>query len=332
MATLYVVEQGARIEKEYRRILVVKDDEVLASVPLGRVSDVVLVGNVGTTTTPALLALLNQECNLSLVTRGGRLLGRLVCPMARNAPLRRAQYAMTADPEFSFQFARAVVNGKLHNSLVLMKRLVRRHKDLSRHWVERTEHALAQTLAVESVDKLRGLEGSAARSYFGLLRESVRGKIDFGPRTRRPPKDPMNALLGLGYTLLYQAVMTALEVVGLDAYVGFFHSNKYGRPALALDLAEEFRAPVVDSLVLMLVNKRILGPKDFDQERHGGPCLSRRGLRVFFQAFADRLQTRVMHPRVGRSLSYQKILEVQARCVAKSILRTMPEYVTFRWR
>ena len=262
MSTLYITEPGARIEKEYHQLLVTKDDEVLARTPLSRVSHVVLVGNVGTTT-PALLALLDAGVGLSLVSTGGKLRGRLVPATGGNAALRQAQYRAASDTVFCTRFARAVTCGKLRNSRTMMQRLLRRHEGLPPVQLLRLEAALEQAAQARSVETLRGLEGSGARAYFGLFRQALRVDLAFEKRARRPPPDPVNALLSLGYTLLNEALMTALEVVGLDPYAGFFHADKYNRPALALDMVEEFRAPIVDSLVLTLINKRLLGPEDF---------------------------------------------------------------------
>lgn len=338
MATLYVTEPGARIEKEYHRILVTKEDEVLARLPLSRVSHVVLVGNVGATT-QALLALLDNNVSLALVSRSGELRGRLAPPLALNMPLRRAQMHSEGDPDFCLRLARAIVAGKLHNSRTLMQRLLRRQETLPPDLLPRVDQAFQQVEQASSLASLRGLEGSAARAYFGLLRQALRGELAeaFAKRARRPPPDPVNSLLGLGYTLLTEAMMTALEVVGLDPYIGFFHADKYGRPALALDLIEEFRAPIVDSLVQTLVNKRMVGPEDFEEGQEEGDAkvgvyLSRSGRQVFFREFADRLETETLHPLAGRRLSYRKIFEVQARLVAKVISGEAETYRPFVWR
>ena len=342
MSTLYVTEPGARIEKEHQHLLVTFQDEVLARTPLGRVSHVVLVGNVGATT-PALLALLDASVGLSFVSRGGALRGRLTPPAGLNMPLRRAQLQREADADFCLCLARAMVAGKFANTRIMIQRIVWRKPELAGDWLARVDSAASKLSAVESPAALRGLEGAAARAYFGLLRQAFSGDLaaTFVKRARRPPPDPINALLSLGYTLLTEAMMTALEVVGLDPYIGFFHADVYGRPALALDLVEEFRAPIVDSLVLTLVNKRMLQAADFEQgpahaegddDSEAGVYLNRQGRRVFFREFSDRLETEVWHPVAGRRLSYRKIFEVQARCLAKVILQQESEYRAFRWK
>jgi len=148
-------------------------------------------------------------------------------------------------------------------------------------------------------------------------------------RTRRPPQDPANALLSLAYSLLTNAMFTACEVAGLDPYDGFFHADKYGRPALALDLVEEFRSLIADSVVLTLINKSILKERDFESGKGGGIYLTKRGMRKFLKHFTHRLLTSAYHPIAGRSMSYQKIFEIQARQLRKSIESGHPDYQPF---
>jgi len=331
MATLYVTEPGARIEKEYRRLLVTKDDDTLLAVPLGRVSEVVLVGYVGATT-PALLMLLDEGIPLSFVTRSGRLRGRLAPPSPKNLPLRHAQYDRARDPAFCLAVGRAIVDGKLRNSRALAYRIRRARPQIAAEWLERIERAVEAVAQAGDLDTLRGVEGSAAKAYFEVLRQALRPEMTFEKRTRRPPRDPVNALLSLGYTLLTQNLITACEVVGLDPYDGFFHADKYGRPALALDLVEEFRGPVVDSVVQLVVNKRVVGSGDFEEGREGGTYLSDRGLRKFLEQYTHRLNTEIVHPYHERRLTYQRVFEVQARLLAKTIQGELDRYVPFRVR
>ncbi|MBN1815263.1 MAG: CRISPR-associated endonuclease Cas1 [Anaerolineae bacterium] len=343
MATLYVTEPGARIEKEYRRILVTKQDEVLMAVPLGRLSEVVLVGQVGATT-PALLMLLDEGIALSFVTRAGTLRGRLTPPSPKNLPLRHAQYERARDADFCLAVARAIVDGKLRNSRALAYRIRRSHpqtcgerrsadsRAIAARWLERIEGAVEAVAQADDMDSLRGIEGAAAKAYFQVLREGLRPEMTFEKRTRRPPRDPANALLSFGYTLLTQNLITACEVVGLDPYDGFFHADKYGRPALALDLVEEFRGPVVDSVVQLVINKRIIGPDDFEPGPEGGIYLSDRALRKFLRQYTQRLNTCIIHPHYGRRLTYQRVFEAQARLLAKTVQGELDKYPPFRVR
>jgi len=332
MPTLYVIEPGARLEKEYGRLLVTLDDEVILRVPLQSVSQVVLVGEAGVTT-PALHALLQAGVSLLLVSRTGKFLGRLHSPLGANLPLRQAQYRRNDEQDFCLGLARAIVAGKIRNQRVLAMRLARRRGlDFTRAIddLHKLQQAAEQT---QAQPELLGIEGQASRVYFAVYRQAFDPRWAFSKRTRRPPLDPANALLSLGYTILGYAAMAALETVGLDPYLGFFHAEKYGRPALALDLVEELRAPLVDSLVLDTLNHRILLANDFEPDpRSGGTYLTTRGLRIFLKKFSQRLEAPLTPRGIGRPISYRKLLEVQARKLAHVILGEESEYKPFQAR
>lgn len=354
MATLYITEPGARLEKEYKRLRVVdREGQTLLITPLVRVTEVVLVGWAGATT-PAMLSLLDAGVGLTFLNRQGKLRGRLTPPTGKNLPLRRRQYFRADSLPFCLRLSRAIVAGKLRNSRTLARRMVRGGVEPPPGQFERLIACLqtADNLPIidaEPPDKrqspaavppdgsletcksqLMGLEGRGAKAYFSILRRALRQRLPFAERSRRPPKDPVNALLGLSYSLLTNNIISALEVVGLDPYCGYFHGlSAYGRPALALDLMEEFRSIVADSVILTVVNKRMLTQKDFEPGRAGGVYLTRRGKRVFFKQYTRRLNTTIYHPLAGRALSYQKIFEVQARQIAKLIQGELDEYQPF---
>lgn len=331
MATMYVTKPGARIEKEYRRILVTKDDEVLMRVPLERISHVVLVGRVGVTT-PALHALLRAGVGLSLINRSGRLRGRLAPPTGKNIPRRHAQYARAQDDRLCLEIGRAIVGGKLRNQRTMARRICRDRADVDEGAIEQMTAAIKAIEDATDLAEVRGQEGRGARAYFQVLRQAVPAEWGFRRRDRRPPPDPTNALLSLGYSLLAQNMITAAEVVGLDPYDGFFHADKHGRPALALDLQEEFRSIIVDSVVLTLIGKQMLTPDDFRPGPKGGMWLSREALGTYFEQYSRRINTRVLHPGLKRRLTYQQCFEVQARLLAKVIEGEREAYIPFLTR
>ena len=331
MATMYVTEQGARIEKEYNRILVTKDDVVLMRVPLVRISHVVLVGRVGTTT-PALLALLDAGVGLSLINQNGRLRGRLTPPTAKNIPRRHAQYARGQDAEFCLAVSRAIVGGKLRNQRTLARRICRDAPDVDDAPVEEITAALKAAETAPDLATLRGDEGRGARAYFHILRQAIPEAWGFARRARRPPPDAANAILSLGYSLLTQNMITAAEVVALDPYDGFFHADKHGRPALALDLEEEFRSVIADSVALTVINKEILTPGDFQPGPEGGVLLKPDALKTFFQQYGRRIHTRIKHPRLEQRLTYLQCFEVQARTLARVIEGEADTYTPFLTR
>lgn len=329
MSTLYVVEPGARLEKSYGRLLVIDEDEVILRVPINRVSRVVLVGWAGTTT-PALHAVLDAGIPLLLIRRSGELLGQLSPPTPANLPLRRAQYRRDTERDFCLTLARSLVAGKLRNQRTLARRLARRHEHIQAAQVDDLDKAVLRAGQADDLETLRGIEGQAARTYFAIYRAAFAADWQFQNRNRRPPRDPINALLSLGYTLLNQNLMTALEIVGLDPYLGYFHAESYGRPALALDLLEEFRAPAIDSLVLDMTSHRLLQPDDFETDPNGGGMLLRpSGLRRFLHRFNRQLESEREVRELGRRLSYRKLFEVQARKLARVIVGQDPEYRPF---
>lgn len=328
MPTLYVTEPGTRIEKEYGRFLVSKDDDVLLAVPAVRVSQIVLVGSVGVTT-QALTALLNAGIGLTLVSATGKLLGRLVPGEGYNIGLRHLQYERARDPAFCLAVSRQYVRGKLCNYRTLARRWARQRAQVTTTTIQRMDMSIRHLAEAGDLETVRGLEGEGSKAYFAVLRQALEPGLGFERRVRRPPTDPINALLSLGYTLLTDNLMTACEVVGLDAYDGFFHADKYGRPALALDLMEEFRGIVVDSVVLNIVNRAILKESDFQPAAAGGLRLKPAGMRVFCRQYSARLNTLVTHPAAGRRLSYQKCFEVQARALRHVIEGKRAEYVPF---
>jgi len=328
MATMYVTEQGARIEKEYRRILVTKEDEVLMRVPMARISHIVLVGRVGVTT-PALLALLSAGVGLSLISRTGRLRGRLSPPTGKNIPRRHAQYGQGQDADFCLGVGRAIVGGKLRNQRTFARRICRRHPEIDEGPIEEITAAIKANDEAADLAEVRGQEGRGARAYFEIFRQAIPEGWGFERRARRPPPDPANALLSLGYSLLTQNMIAAAEVVGLDPYDGFFHADKHGRPALALDLEEEFRSIIVDSVVLTIINKGLLTLEDFCPGPRGSVRLKRQALKTFFEQYGKRIHTRVVHPRLDHRLTYQQCFEVQARLLAKVVEGDKEAYIPF---
>jgi CRISPR-associated protein Cas1 len=332
MPTLYLTEPGSRLEKEYSRLLVTKDDEVLFRTPIGRVDQVVLIGRTGVTT-PAMHALLQRDIPLILISRSGRLLGRLLPPTAPNLTLRRKQYARNEDPAFCLELARAIVLAKIHNQRTLALRLARRHPHIEAgRPLQDMLAAKQQAVSASSIADLMGIEGFAARVYFTIYRQALREPWSFPKRSRRPPTNAVNALLSLGYSLLTQAMITALEIAGLDPYLGYFHGEKYNRPALALDLVEEFRAPIVDSLTLDLLNHLTLREKDFEQLPNGGVALTSRGLRVYLRKYSERLESSFKSRDLGREITYRKLFEVQARRLARTVSGQDEAYRPFRAR
>jgi CRISPR-associated protein Cas1 len=265
-----------------------------------------------------------EICFLSMY---GHFRGRLSPPVAKNALLRREQYRAHADPCRALTIARACVNGKLENMRTMLLRTNRTLADNAIAQAADKIRVITRLVpTAQTVGSLLGFEGNGSSAYFGVFASLLRNSMHFTHRRRRPPTDPINAMLSLGYTLLLHQVSSAIQVVGFDPYVGFLHQPRYGRPALALDLMEEFRPIIADSVVLNIVNHRILTEKDF-QEELGVVHLKAQARKTFYAKFEERLQEELQHPYFGYRTSYRRCLELQARLLGKALTGEIPAYL-----
>jgi CRISPR-associated protein Cas1 len=351
-AVLYLQEQGAYVGKRSEHLIVRKDGEELQRVPLAAVRQVVVFGNVQLST-QALECLALNDVPVVYLTGYGRFVAALNPAPTKNVALRTNQYRVFSDPSLALGLARAVVRAKISNQRTLLMRSLRSQDEAPRPsgesgWGEGTSRGSDEPAAREMAELLNrldaitdpavllGTEGQAAALYFGsfhrMLKADAPGdRFDFTSRNRRPPRDPVNALLSFAYALLCKDCFSALCTVGFDPYFGFFHASRHGKPSLALDLMEEFRAVIADSVVLTLINTRMLTPRDFLSWR--GACqLTDAGRRIFFKAYEQRKSTVVRHPVFGYQMSYSRMLEVQARMLAAHIRGDIPHYTGFTVR
>jgi CRISP-associated protein Cas1 len=297
MAVVYVKEQGAIIRKHFGRILVEKDEELLLEIPLRQTDSVAVFGNVQVTT-QALSELLERGIPLALYTRHGRLKGHLVPDISKNVPLRVAQYRTALDEAAALRIAKAVVRAKLLNSDKLLSDY-RRHYPSERlaSASEAMREALGKLAAVAQHSELLGHEGSAAAAYFSAFTEMNRSELPFDGRRKHPAMDPINGLLSLGYTLVMNEIRALVEGAGMEPHLGFLHKVDYGRPSLALDLLEPFRAPLVDRLSLRLVNEKTLTAADFARRVSGGAPGSVILLPDSFRKYLEAYEAAVTEPR-----------------------------------
>ncbi len=326
MATLYFNEQQSIVKKRDDYLIVQYPDRRSIEVPLIKVSQVVVSGDV-TLTTPALHTLLERGIEVCFLSMYGHFRGRLSPPVAKNALLRREQYRAHADPGRALKIAQACVSGKLENMRTMLLRLNRTLADSEIAGATvaiRNVNQLVPTAA--TVGSLLGFEGNGSSAYFSVFAKLLRNPMNFTHRRRRPPTDPINAMLSLGYTLLLHQVSSAIQVVGFDPYIGYLHQPRYGRPALALDLMEELRPIIADSVVLDVVNHRILTEKDF-QEELGVVHLKADARKTFYAKFEERLLEELQHPYFGYRTSYRRCIELQARLLGKSLTGEIPAYL-----
>ena len=346
MAILYVTEQGVYLVKKEERIEVRKDEQRLQSIPVDALDQIVLFGNVGLSA-PLRNYLLDQNVDTVFLTRSGRFRGRLTSYSGANIELRREQFRRIDDPEFALQTSRRFVKGKIGNCRVLLQRHQRRNQnvDISRGLL-RLRGIVQKLDSAQNVEQLRGFEGEAGAVYFPCLSEVINvPEFRFRRRSRRPPLDPFNSVISFGYTMLLSSVMTAVQTVGLEPYLGFLHTSANGKPAVGLDLMEEFRALLVDSLAVRMVNRKQLDVSDFtiqsgasfseevDENRvltkADYPVLmGRLSIRKWLALYNEQLDKKLEYPRYGKRLKVKQIILEQARLLARHI-RGQEEYEAF---
>lgn len=324
---LYVTEPGARVGRTGERLMVRADDQTRADVRMIDVSEVSVFGNVQVST-QAIQELAQRDCPVTFFSGGGFFYAILHGMPARTVHLRIRQHAIAADEQASLPLARQIVRGKILNQRTLLRRNAR---DLPERVVPQLRRLALAALRARSRDALLGIEGSAANLYFGHFSRMLTGDVDtfhFNDRNRRPPRDATNALLSLGYAMLTKDLTVTCLAVGMEPYVGVFHQPGRGKPALALDLMEEFRSIVVDSIVINAINRGMVGPSDF-VARGGAVALNPAGRRRFIEAYEQRLSTLVVHPIFGYQVSYRRALEVQVRLFSRAVGGEVPRYMPF---
>lgn len=328
MGTIYITQDEAFIGKTDERLHVKAQKKTLLDVPLIKIDGVVVLGRA--TVSPAAIAeLLQRNIPLSFLTGTGRYLGRLEPELTKNIFVRSAQWRAAGESEQAVHVVRGFVRGKLKNYRNALLRYMREHsQDDLQLSLTRIEQAIAPIDRTATINALRGLEGAGSAAYFGCFNHLIRAEgFRFEGRRRRPPTDPVNALLSFGYSLLRHDVQGALNIVGFDPYLGYLHVERYGRPSLALDLMEEFRPLVVDAVVLSGLNKRSLTPTDFTTEPlSGAVSLSPEGLRTFLRLYEQKKQSKFKHPVLGRQCTYQETFEIQARLLAKYLMSEIDKY------
>ena len=260
---VYIKTQGARIIKEGRHLLVKKGDATYNTLFTYKLRQIVIFGNVEITHR-ALAQLMRFEIDTVFLTQNGRYLGRIASPEARNVFLRKRQYDLLGDQDFGLRMARAIVSGKLANMATILMRIKRTRDDgLSGPKAHAIQDLLKPIQETDNLNSIRGYEGRGSALYFEAFPHGFIENMGFVRRIRRPPTDPVNSILSLLYTFLMNRVYAAVRVAGLDPYPGFLHTLDYGRYSLVLDLMEEFRTIIADTLALSLFNLKILKKEDF---------------------------------------------------------------------
>ncbi len=333
---LYVQAHRAKVAKKGDTLEITVDDQKAASARLSEVSQVVTMGNVYVTT-PTLHELMRREIPVTWHSYGGWFLGHTVGTGHKNVELRTAQYRASFDERTCLQLARGFVRAKILNARTLLRRNWRGDQ-APEELTEGFKRDADAASRARSLDILLGVEGNAAARYFGafanLLKRDDNGDVpdfDFNGRNRRPPADPVNALLSYAYSLLVRTISVTLTAVGFDSYRGFYHQPRYGRPALALDLMEPFRPLLAESAVLTAINNGEVRPTDFVSVS-GSVNLTADGRKRFIAAYERRLGQEVTHPLFGYKVSYRRLLELQSRLLGRFLLGELDDYPNFTTR
>ena len=326
---LYVSEQGAKIGIRGGRVRVTYHNKEIQQVRAIDVSQISVIGNVQLSS-QLMRAMFSREVPICWFSYGGWFQGIAHGLPSKHVELRRRQVGIAA--QAGLPVARRLVEGKIRNC----RTFLRRNSRVDTGPVLPQLKKLAdQAVEAESTESLLGIEGTAARLYFarfaGMLKNDDLGTFDVNGRNRRPPKDPVNCLLSYAYSLLVKDLTATVHGVGFDPYIGLYHRPRFGRPALALDLAEEFRPLIADSVVVNVINNGEVRPNGFIV-RAQGVALNQQARRSFLAAYERRLDHEVTHPTYGYRITYRRVLEVQARMLGAYLLGEIPEYVPFMTR
>lgn len=328
MAVLYIKEQGAMIQKMDERIVVTKNQNRLLDIPVFQVENIAIIGNVQVST-QALHMLMEKGVDVSYLTYGGRYLGSTAAEASKNIFLRFEQYMFFLDDTKRLQMARIITANKIGNQIELLREHRRMEPDYD--W----DLDIAQMMKLRSslhehntTNEILGVEGMCSNIYFGAFGHLIKGDFTFDGRNRRPPKDPVNVIISLAYTLLTKEVAGALDSESFEPYLGFLHGIRYGRKSLALDIVEEFRQPVVDRLVIVLFNKRMIGKYDFEFPGEGRVELTEAGFKKFCGEYEKWMNGQ---NSLSGEKSFRSLIREQVGKLKKAIRNNEP-YVPYSWR
>lgn len=337
--TLFITSEDIYLSLDGENVVANREKQVVARYPLHTLLGIMSFSYSGAS--PALMgACAERGVALSFCTPRGRFLARVCGESSGNVLLRRMQYRVADDPVQSCIAARTMIFGKLHNSRWSIERTRRDHGmrvDDGRLAAAsaKLKGLLPQAAEAESPEQLRGLEGAGAAAYFDALDEMILGNKEsffFHGRSRRPPLDAFNAMLSFAYSLLANDCASALESVGLDAYVGFLHRDRPGRKSLALDIMEELRPCMADRFVLTLINNRVVSPDDFEPRESGAVLMTDDARRAFLKSWQEKKKEMLTHPYLGEKLQWGMVPYIQALLLARYLRGDLDGYPPFLWK
>lgn len=339
MNTLYVTSPDTYLSLDGENIVVLQDNKEKIRVPMQNLEGIVAFGYTGAS--PALMGYCaKNNIALTFLSKSGKFLARITGETRGNVVLRREQYRIADDEYRSLAIAKNCIIGKIYNSKNVVKRAMRDHSqridvDQFEKISFQLQNSLIMVQQANSIDELRGYEGEAAVRYFSILDQLIlqqKNSFYFHSRNKRPPLDNMNAMLSFMYTLLAHETAAALESVGLDSYVGFFHTDRPGRISLALDMMEELRSIFVDRFVISLVNKRIVNENGFEKQENGAVIMTDSTRKEILRNWQERKQDKIKHPFLNETIEWGLVPYVQAMLLARYIRGDLDEYPPFMWK
>ncbi|GAB4526589.1 MAG: type I-C CRISPR-associated endonuclease Cas1c [Parvularculaceae bacterium] len=340
--TVYVATDDSYIRKDGANLVVSQDGAEIGRAPIHMLGGLVCFGRVGLSS-PVIAYCAELGVTVTLLSSFGKFQARVEGPVSGNVLLRRAQYRASDDPKASAELVRSIVAAKIFNQRAVLRRALRDHADKyseeRKSAIGRVERKLTDIARrcrkPSDVDTLRGYEGESARAYFSVFADLILAQKDafaFLGRTRRPPRDPVNALLSLLYVLLTHDCRSALESVGLDPAVGFLHKDRPGRPSLALDLAEEFRAFIADRLTLSFINRRQVSENDFRFMENGAVLIKDEPRKQILAAYQERKRDELSHPYLEEKTTIGLLWFIQAQLLARCLRGDLDAYPPFLMR
>ncbi|KOS60310.1 type I-C CRISPR-associated endonuclease Cas1 [Lysinibacillus agricola] len=337
--TLFITTPDIYLSLKGENVVITHENQQLGRFPLHNFEAICTFGYAGAS--PKLMyACAEKNINLTFLSRSGRFLARVVGESKGNVILRKTQYRLSENEVESAKIARNFIFAKIANQKWILERMARDYPlridvPMFKQVSSELTTAMKAILVTEDLERLRGLEGQAATAYFKLFDQMILQQKDifyFRNRNRRPPTDNVNALLSLAYTLLASDVTSALETVGLDAYVGYLHRDRPGRASLALDVMEELRGVMADRFVLKMINKKMMQSTDFVQKENGAVLLTDDGRRKFIKAWQERKQESLTHPYLNEKINWGLVPHAQAILLARYLRGDIEEYPPFLWK
>ncbi len=337
--TLFVTTHGSYLARDGETVLVRAEREIKIRIPVHTLDSIVCFGGISASS-PLMQLCAENDVPISFLSQNGRFYARVEGPVSGNVLLRREQYRRADSPKQSAKIARWVVAAKISNARGVILRAIRDHPDTVnrsslRAAARRMRHCLERVQQESSLQVVRGLEGEAAATYFGVFQHLITRQKDdfrFSGRNRRPPLDRSNALLSFLYAVLLNDVCSSLEATGLDPAVGYLHRDRPGRPGLGLDLMEELRPVIADRLALSLINRRQITKSDFREAESGAVLLNDKGRRTVLVSYQNRKQSEVTHPFTEEKMPIGMVPYAQALLLARFLRDDLDAYPPLLWK